>query len=677
MKKIIVLILSVVMTFSLISAAGSVSADSMQVKIVRVGVADVYQNVTVQDGSVTLSKNGNNLVVTTVDGTDPWIDVSLPDIDAWVYDEFYITYKASGKIFGNCVYLKGTDVNTEYSQQEGTYVSSGMTASVNMQTKSYLMAASFPAMSKVKLAGIRIPVCAAAGDTFEIESITFLSSAYFNSINTVPHSAGRVFGGWYTDPTFTTVATTGPAFAKFVDKNVHKVKWQIRPNADPDYIDIRFVTTIDSLDYKNVGFEITYDGKIATAETTKAFKQLKAAGTGISPSVFSNQSQYFVTFVIKNVPKTALDKSFSAKAYWTTLDSKTVTGDSLSFCVNEPDGAEARVVKADTDEPISLLTDEMTNWVKNYRPMELDDICDFTEKCEPLPVSLRWDKDDDVLYTHVLISQNEDMSDPDIYLCFENSLNVEDLFSGTTYYWQLRKEYADKVKISKVNSFGTLAAPRTVSLDGVSNVRDIGGYYSEDGNYRMKQGMVYRGADFVHITDEGIDKAVNILGIKTEIDLRDANPSGSSPLGASVNYVSVTAPWYTDVWNAPEKQAGFLEALRVFADPDNFPVYFHCSLGRDRTGTLAFFLQALCGVSEKDMVMDYETSFFSNVGGYVDTSVIPSGYTRDGLYAMISRLYTETGKNSLYDAARKCLTDLGMTDAELDAIRANLLTEVH
>ena len=96
MKKIIVLILSVVMTFSLISAAGSVSADSMQVKIVRVGVADVYQNVTVHDGSVTLSKNGNNLVATTVDGTDPWIDVSLPDIDAWVYDEFYITYKASG-----------------------------------------------------------------------------------------------------------------------------------------------------------------------------------------------------------------------------------------------------------------------------------------------------------------------------------------------------------------------------------------------------------------------------------------------------------------------------------------------------------------------------------------------------------------------------------------------------
>ena len=45
MKKIIVLILSVVMTFSLLAAAGSVSADSMQVKVERDGGQTVFQAV--------------------------------------------------------------------------------------------------------------------------------------------------------------------------------------------------------------------------------------------------------------------------------------------------------------------------------------------------------------------------------------------------------------------------------------------------------------------------------------------------------------------------------------------------------------------------------------------------------------------------------------------------------
>ena len=681
MKKIIAAVLSVLMLVSVLAAASSVSADgTVKVRIFRDGCETALQAVTAGNpADVTLSQNGENVLATTVGGTDQCISIALPDIDASVYDTIYINYKASGPIFENGIYLKGTVFNTDYSGTAGTFTTPNLKADGNWNTSGYTMQVNFPAMKSYKISGIRIPVCSTANDTFELHSIEFRSSAYFTSIDVTPHQTGKVFGGWFTDAAFTTAATSAPAFAKFVDKNVHKVKWQLKNGTTPQSTttDIRLVTTIDSLDYKNVGFEITYGDKTVNVSTTKAFKQLKAAGAGVSPTVFSAQSQYFVTFVIANVPVEALDKSFSAKAYWTTLGGDTVTGTALSFCVNEPDGASARVVSSGTGSTVSLLTDEMTGWVNSYTPMELDDLCDFTEKCEPLPVSLRWDRDDDVLYTHVLISQKEDMSNPDVYLCFENSLNVEDLFSGTTYYWQLRKEYADKVRISKVNSFTTLQAPRTVALDGVSNVRDIGGYYSADGNYRMKQGIIYRGADFVHITADGIDKAVNILGINTEIDLREANPTGSSPLGATVNYVSVSAPWYTQIWDEPAKQAEFVTAMRVFTDSNNFPVYFHCSLGRDRTGTLAFFLQALCGVSEEDITMDYEVSFFSNVGGYVDTSVIPSGYTRNGLYAMIYRLRQETGETELYNAVRKCLLDLGMTNAELDAIRANLLTEVH
>ena len=39
-------------------------------------------------------------------------------------------------------------------------------------------------------------------------------------------------------------------------------------------------------------------------------------------------------------------------------------------------------------------------------------------------------------------------------------------------------------------------------------------------------------------------------------------------------------------------------------------VYFHCAEGADRTGTLAFLIEALLGVSESDLSKDYELTTF-------------------------------------------------------------------
>ena len=39
-------------------------------------------------------------------------------------------------------------------------------------------------------------------------------------------------------------------------------------------------------------------------------------------------------------------------------------------------------------------------------------------------------------------------------------------------------------------------------------------------------------------------------------------------------------------------------------------MYFHCAGGADRTGTLAFLIEALVGVSENDLSKDYELTTF-------------------------------------------------------------------
>ena len=40
-------------------------------------------------------------------------------------------------------------------------------------------------------------------------------------------------------------------------------------------------------------------------------------------------------------------------------------------------------------------------------------------------------------------------------------------------------------------------------------------------------------------------------------------------------------------------------------------VYFHCHGGSDRTGTLAFLIEGLLGVSEEDLSKDYEVTYYS------------------------------------------------------------------
>lgn len=334
-----------------------------------------------------------------------------------------------------------------------------------------------------------------------------------------------------------------------------------------------------------------------------------------------------------------------------------------------PHGPGIRAVSPENGQTVSLLNEEMTKWLSAYKPARLDKIFDFTEKCEPVPVTLRWENDYSPLYSHVLISRSADMSDPAIYLCAADQLEVRDLYAGVRYYWQLISECGDKTVASAVFTFETAAQPRTVAIDGVSNARDIGGYPTKDGK-RIKQGVVYRGADFSKITAEGINKAVNVLGIKTELDLRDRNKKGPSPLGESVKLIAVSAPWYGGAFEEGYRQ-DLINELRVFTDQENFPVYFHCSLGRDRTGTLAFLLLALCGVEKNDIYKDYEVSFFSDFGGY-DDKTQPSFMVNSNLDAFRKSILSKTKEKDLQAAVRSYLISVGMTEAELDAIVDNL-----
>ena len=287
-------------------------------------------------------------------------------------------------------------------------------------------------------------------------------------------------------------------------------------------------------------------------------------------------------------------------------------------------------------------------------------------------VELSWEAEGAVCYT-VSVGRDLAFHIAEKYVTAKNSLSVGNLIPGATYYWKVKAMYADGSEaVSDIFSFRTEEGLRQIDIEGVSNSRDLGGVEAFGGQ-RVKYGMIYRSATLENITPAGIYECRQ-LGIRTELDIRNGGEGGAgerSPLGY-VKYIHVPGAAYTypDLgFNDETNRAHFREEIRAVADADNYPLLFHCSVGRDRTGTLAAVLYALLGVSEEDILKDYELSFLSAAG------------TQDGSDAntmvnsckmVIGYLYGFGGE-TLRECTENFLLYIGVTQAEIDGIRNILL----
>ena len=219
----------------------------------------------------------------------------------------------------------------------------------------------------------------------------------------------------------------------------------------------------------------------------------------------------------------------------------------------------------------------------------------------------------------LVISESENFSKT-YELKLDAGISSYDLYNlkvGTTTYW---KEYIGKneVKSGSIKTANTY--PRNLYIKGVKNVRDLGfeGF--------IKQGLIYRGGEFNYmqgsmrnnIKAEGIEAVQQQLGVKTEIDLRfTTEASGTTSAVSNVNYIHV--PMYykgsgnvltlKDEAQNYDNLAAVKDVFDVLADSDNYPVYFHCSAGKDRTGVIAYLINALMGCDETHIYKDY---LFSN-----------------------------------------------------------------
>lgn len=292
-----------------------------------------------------------------------------------------------------------------------------------------------------------------------------------------------------------------------------------------------------------------------------------------------------------------------------------------------------------------------------------------SEKSRPKPIAFEWDYNgkDDAQFT-LSISENADMTDAISYFTNETEYSVYNLKIGTEYYWTV----SDGEQESEIASFSTdSSAPRNLYIDGVTNARDLGGRETENGTV-TKQGMIFRTGRLnesnidhvnIEITESGKHVMLEELGIKTEIDVRlvDDSENGGitySPLGESVAYISIPMEWDGNMLADNKEQV--VKVFSVLAKEENYPLFIHCNIGTDRTGMLAFMINALLGVPEEELQKDYVFSNFGNIGGKRPVeNLLESDY-----YNTIM----QTKGSTLSEKTYNCLVNTGVPAEDLDAL---------
>lgn len=252
-------------------------------------------------------------------------------------------------------------------------------------------------------------------------------------------------------------------------------------------------------------------------------------------------------------------------------------------------------------------------------------------------------------------------------LCAKKGVaRVQNLLLDAVYEWYVKAGG----ETSAVFTFRTDAqAPRLLYVDGISNVRDFGGFRAS-GEKRIRQGMIYRASEMdshVSVTPEGIRTLEEELAIRTDLDIRGIKDEPRCPIldPARVQWINYPLAAYADIYQ--ENQLSLYgRSYALLAEARNYPVLVHCWGGIDRTGTWLYILGAMLGVSEDDLGLDYEFSSFSRWGRRSRRSEQFGDFLK-GLFD-----YGSTLKEAATGFMRAC----GITVAQLDTMQKLLLEEM-
>jgi protein-tyrosine phosphatase len=238
---------------------------------------------------------------------------------------------------------------------------------------------------------------------------------------------------------------------------------------------------------------------------------------------------------------------------------------------------------------------------------------------------------------------------------------------------------------------------RRIPFSAMFNFRDVGGYRTDDGR-AVRWGRLYR-SDSLHRVDATDRAAFAALGVRTVIDLRrpsEVARDGRVPAYDGLVYRHIHPEhrsWSEQAYDpetsltrflidryvalATTGAAGLGQAIGTIADADNAPVVVHCVAGKDRTGIVCALTLSVLGVSDADIAADYALSTEASArfsawlaANHPAAEDPPAPFLASPAEAMpqfLDELRERHGSVEGY------LRHAGLTDAQLDALRAHLL----
>ncbi len=249
-------------------------------------------------------------------------------------------------------------------------------------------------------------------------------------------------------------------------------------------------------------------------------------------------------------------------------------------------------------------------------------------------------------------------------------------------------------------------------LEGALNFRDLGGYRTQDG-HTIRFGKIYRSGELTRLTDADLDYLLNTLHIRYVCDLRNPEEVAVSAHRFPVDRIQyLNLPILRGSASSEERQVGkalfsgntekidaafgqtylsmvtgaaatFGQALKVLTDPANLPTIIHCTAGKDRTGITVALLLSLLGVPDAAISADYSLTNLAYEHVYLTAKHNPT-YAATGIpidllapilvakprwiEGVLTYIQQQYGTVEQY-----ALTAAGLTAADIDALKANLL----
>ena len=223
----------------------------------------------------------------------------------------------------------------------------------------------------------------------------------------------------------------------------------------------------------------------------------------------------------------------------------------------------------------------------------------------------------------LLYSQYEDLSD---YYVVEGttakSVSFYNPYIGDNYFKVIANFSDGSQEISPTKIFKVEdQAPRNLKVGNMPNCRDMGGRTTYAGG-RIRQGMIYRTAGNkydksgqISVNDECKNTLRNQLKVKTEINVSN-NDNNTVGLGGNVSVVNAYMAYGSTPYSNLSRNAERIrQVMDVLSHEENYPVFYHCRIGTDRTGITGMMIGGLLGIPFNEVFQDYCFSNFAPIDG--------------------------------------------------------------